>query len=151
MDYLPLYCAKKNGEEAITYELPEMEEFLCDTYGVTIYQEQIMLLSRKLAGFSKTEADLLRRSIVKRKTIILAKQREQFINGGIAKGFQEEILCRIWDDWVKRGPFMFNKSHSACYALISYQTAWLKRHYPEEFFTALLDSTRAWRIVTLMK
>lgn len=140
MDYLPLYCAKKNGEEAITYELPEMEEFLCDTYGVTIYQEQIMLLSRKLAGFSKTEADLLRRSIVKRKTIILAKQREQFINGGIAKGFQEEILCRIWDDWVKRGPFMFNKSHSACYALISYQTAWLKRHYPEEFFTALLDN-----------
>ena len=140
MDYLPLYCARKNGDEAITYELPEMEEFLCNTYGVTIYQEQIMLLSRKLAGFSKTDADLLRRAISKKKTMILAKLKAQFIFGGIAKGYQEQTLSRIWDDWVKRGPFMFNKSHSACYALVSYQTAWLKCHYPEEFFAALLNN-----------
>ena len=140
MDYLPVYCARKNGKKAVTYELPEMEEFLFDTYGVTIYQEQIMLLSRKLAGFSKTDADLLRRAISKRKMMILAKLKVQFINGGSAKGYPEEKLSRIWDDWVKRGLFMFNKSHSACYALISYQTAWLKLHYPEEFLAVLLNN-----------
>ena len=140
MDYLPVYCARKNGKKAVTYELPEMEEFLFDTYGVTIYQEQIMLLSRKLAGFSKTDADLLRRAISKRKMMILAKLKVQFISGGSAKGYPEEKLSRIWDDWVKRGLFMFNKSHSACYALISYQTAWLKLHYPEEFLAVLLNN-----------
>lgn len=135
--YLSHYCDRTNGGEAISYELPEMEEFLSDTYGVTIYQEQIMLLSMKLGGFSGIEADYLRRALGTRKTRVLAEMKTRFINGGRAKGHPEQKLLLVWDDWEERGLYMFNKSHAACYALISYQTAWLKCHYRLEYDAVL--------------
>ncbi len=136
-DHLPLYCARKNGNEAVTYELPEMEEYLSDTYGVAIYQEQIMLLSRKLAGFTNVEADLLRRALSNNKFLIMEELKTQFINRGCAKGYPGKKLRLIWDDWKERGPYLFNKSHAACHALVSYQTAWLKCHYRLEYDAAL--------------
>jgi len=139
MDYIPDFVDRKLGTKAIEYDLPEMEEFLCDTYGVTVYQEQVMLLSQKLAGFTKGEADKLRKAMGKKQIDILNSLKDKFMEGGRKNGHPEKILDKIWKDWEKFAQYAFNKSHATCYAWISYQTAWLKSHYPSEFFAANLS------------
>ena len=143
MDYIPDFVARKQGEQAIEYDLPEMEEYLQDTYGVTVYQEQVMLLSQKLAGFTKGEADKLRKAMGKKQIDILNSLKDKFMSGGIANGHPEKILDKIWKDWEKFAQYAFNKSHATCYAWVSYQTGWLKAHYPSEFFASCLDSAKS--------
>jgi len=140
MDYIPLFIQRKHGEEAIEYDLPEMEEYLKETHGVTVYQEQVMLLSQKLANFTKGQADQLRKGMGKKILSILNELKPKFIEGGISNGHPEEILEKIWGDWEKFAAYAFNKSHSTCYAYIAYQTAYLKAHYPAEFMAACLSS-----------
>jgi len=140
MDYIPLFIQRKHGEEAIEYDLPEMEEYLKETYGVTVYQEQVMLLSQKIANFTKGEADQLRKAMGKKIFALLSKLKPKFIEGGISNGHPEEILEKIWKDWEKFAAYAFNKSHSTCYAFIAYQTAYLKAHYPAEFMAACLSN-----------
>ena len=139
MDYIPDFIARKQGEQPIEYDLPEMKEFLADTYGVTVYQEQVMLLSQKLAGFTKGEADQLRKAMGKKIFEMLASLKGKFMEGGMKNGHPEKTLDKIWKDWEKFAQYAFNKSHSTCYAWVSYQTAWLKCHYPSEFFASCLD------------
>ena len=139
MDYIPNFVARKLGTEKIEYDLPEMEEYLKDTYGVTVYQEQVMLLSQKLAGFSKGDADRLRKAMGKKQIDILMDLQGKFMEGGMKNGHPEKTLDKIWKDWKKFAQYAFNKSHSTCYAWVSYQTAWLKCHYPAEFFAANLS------------
>lgn len=139
MDYIPQFVARKRGEEPITYDLPEMEEFLKETYGVTVYQEQVMLISQKIAGFSKGKADKLRKAMGKKNIDILQSLHDDFIKGGTGNGHPVEILEKIWRDWVKFASYAFNKSHATCYAWVSYQTGWLKAHYPAEFQAANLS------------
>ena len=139
MAYIPNYIERKHGREPIIYDLPEMEEFLKDTYGITVYQEQVMLLSQKLAGFSKGDADYLRKAMGKKDRNQLDKMKAQFISGGTANGFKAPILEKIWTDWEKFAQYAFNKSHSTCYALVAYQTAYLKAHYPSEYMAAVLN------------
>ena len=139
MDYIPDFIARKQGEQPIEYDLPEMKEFLADTYGVTVYQEQVMLLSQKLAGFTKGEADQLRKAMGKKIFEMLASLKGKFMEGGMKNGHPEKKLDKIWKDWEKFAQYAFNKSHSTCYAWVSYQTAWLKCHYPSEFFASCLD------------
>ncbi len=136
MDFIPSFIARKQGTEKIEYDLPEMEEILQDTYGVTVYQEQVMLLSRKLAGFTRGEADKLRKAMGKKQKAIIAELKDKFIKGGIANGHPEAALNKIYKQWEKFAEYAFNKSHATCYAWVSYQTAWLKCHYPAEFFAA---------------
>ena len=136
MDFIPSFVARKQGTEKIEYDLPEMEEILQDTYGVTVYQEQVMLLSRKLAGFTRGEADKLRKAMGKKQKAIIAELKDKFIKGGIANGHPEATLNKIYKQWEKFAEYAFNKSHATCYAWVSYQTAWLKCHYPAEFFAA---------------
>ncbi len=143
MDYIPDFVARKLGEKKIEYDLPEMEEILQDTYGVTVYQEQVMLLSQKLAGFTKGEADKLRKAMGKKQIDILNSLKDKFMAGGQEKGHPEAVLDKIWKDWEKFAQYAFNKSHSTCYAWVSYQTGWLKCHYPSEFFASCLDSARS--------
>ena len=143
MDYIPDFVARKQGEQAIEYDLPEMEEYLQDTYGVTVYQEQVMLLSQKLAGFTKGEADKLRKAMGKKQIDILNSLKDKFMTGGQANGHPEKILDKIWKDWEKFAQYAFNKSHATCYAWVSYQTGWLKCHYPSEFFASCLDSAKS--------
>ncbi|MBQ4389691.1 MAG: DNA polymerase III subunit alpha [Bacteroidales bacterium] len=143
MDYIPDFVARKLGEQAIEYDLPEMEEFLQDTYGVTVYQEQVMLLSQKLAGFTKGEADKLRKAMGKKQIDILNSLKDKFMSGGTAKGHPEAVLDKIWKDWEKFAQYAFNKSHATCYAWVSYQTGWLKCHYPSEFFASCLDCAKS--------
>ncbi len=140
MDYIPLFIQRKHGEEAIEYDLPIMEEILKETYGVTVYQEQVMLLSQKLANFTKGQADVLRKAMGKKIIALLDKLKPKFIEGGKANGHPEEILEKIWKDWEKFAAYAFNKSHSTCYAFIAYQTAYLKAHYPAEFMAACLSN-----------
>ena len=140
MEYIPSFIARKHGKEAISYDLPEMEEYLKETYGVTVYQEQVMLLSQKLAGFSKGEADVLRKAMGKKIFALLQKLKPQFIEGGATQGHSREILEKIWKDWEAFASYAFNKSHSTCYALIAYQTAYLKAHYPSEYMAAVLSN-----------
>ncbi len=140
MEYIPSFIARKHGKEEISYDLPEMEESLKDTYGVTVYQEQVMLLSQKLAGFSKGDADVLRKAMGKKIFALLQKLKPQFINGGENLGHPKEILEKIWKDWEAFASYAFNKSHSTCYALIAYQTAYLKAHYPSEYMAAVLSN-----------
>ena len=139
MAYIPSYIERKHGREPINYDLPEMEEILKDTYGITVYQEQVMLLSQKLAGFSKGDADYLRKAMGKKDRNQLDKMKAQFISGGAVKGFKVPILEKIWTDWEKFAQYAFNKSHSTCYALVAYQTAYLKAHYPSEYMAAVLN------------
>ncbi|HEY8690052.1 MAG TPA: DNA polymerase III subunit alpha [Chitinophagaceae bacterium] len=139
MAYIPNYIERKHGREPIIYDLPEMEEYLKDTYGITVYQEQVMLLSQKLAGFSKGDADYLRKAMGKKDRNQLDKMKAQFISGGTGKGFKASILEKIWTDWEKFAQYAFNKSHSTCYALVAYQTAYLKAHYPSEYMAAVLN------------
>jgi len=143
MDYIPNFVNRKWGLEAIEYDLPEMEEFLNDTYGVTVYQEQVMLLSQKLAGFTKGEADKLRKAMGKKQIDILNSLKDKFMSGGMANGHPEKVLDKIWKDWEKFAQYAFNKSHATCYAWVSYQTGWLKCHYPSEFFAACLTSAKS--------
>ena len=143
MDYIPNFVNRKLGAEAIEYDLPEMEEYLADTYGVTVYQEQVMLLSQKLAGFTKGEADKLRKAMGKKQIDILNSLKDKFMTGGMANGHPEKVLDKIWKDWEKFAQYAFNKSHATCYAWVSYQTGWLKCHYPSEFFASCLTYAKS--------
>ena len=140
LEYIPSFVDRKNGNEEITYDLPAMEEYLEETYGITVYQEQVMLLSQKLAGFSKGDADVLRKAMGKKIFSLLQKLKPQFIDGGKANGHPEEVLEKIWKDWEAFAAYAFNKSHSTCYAWIGYQTAYLKAHYPAEYMAAVLSN-----------
>ena len=139
MDYIPSFVARKHGKEKIEYDLPEMEEYLHDTYGITVYQEQVMLLSQKLAGFTKGQADVLRKAMGKKQKAVLDKMKDDFIQGATERGHDKKICEQIWTDWEAFAQYAFNKSHSTCYAYVSYQTAYLKAHYPSEFMAALLS------------
>ena len=140
LEYIPSFVRRKNGEEKIQYDIPIMEDFLKGTYGITVYQEQVMQLSQKLANFSKGDADTLRKAMGKKIFSLLEKLKPNFINGGIDNGYDEEILEKIWKDWEAFASYAFNKSHSTCYALIAYQTAYLKSHYPAEYMAAVLSN-----------
>ena len=140
LEYIPSFVDRKNGKELISYDLPAMEEYLNETYGITVYQEQVMLLSQKLAGFSKGDADVLRKAMGKKIFALLNKLKPQFINGGKSNGHPEDILEKIWKDWEAFAAYAFNKSHSTCYAWIGYQTAYLKAHYPAEYMAAVLSN-----------
>jgi len=142
MEYIPNYIKRKFGEEKITYPIPEMEEYLKDTYGITVYQEQVMLLSQKLAGFSKGKADTLRKAMGKKKKELMKKLKSEFIEGGIKNNYKKSILEKIWNDWEAFAEYAFNKAHSTCYSHLAYQTAYLKAHYPIEFFVALLNNNK---------
>ena len=143
MDYIPDFVARKQGEQAIEYDLPDMAEYLEDTYGITVYQEQVMLLSQKLAGFTKGEADKLRKAMGKKLIDVLQSLKGKFMEGGIANGHPEKVLDKIWKDWEKFAQYAFNKSHATCYAWVSYQTGWLKCHYPSEFFASCLTCAKS--------
>ena len=139
MEYIPNFIARKQGQEPVTYEIPDMEEYLSDTYGITVYQEQVMLLSQKLAGFTGGEADTLRKAMGKKKRDVLDKMKPKFIEGCRERGHDSRICEKIWGDWEAFASYAFNKSHSTCYAYIAYQTGYLKAHYPSEFMAALLS------------
>lgn len=140
MEYIPKFIARKHGKESIEYELDVMEEYLKETYGITVYQEQVMLLSQKIAGFSKGDADVLRKAMGKKIAALLAKLKPKFIEGGVNNGHSQEVLEKIWKDWEAFASYAFNKSHSTCYAWIGYQTAYLKANYPEEYMAAVLSN-----------
>ncbi|MEO6613286.1 MAG: DNA polymerase III subunit alpha [Chitinophagaceae bacterium] len=140
MAYIPNYIDRKHGREAISYDLPEMAEFLEETYGITVYQEQVMLLAQKLAGFSKGDADVLRKAMGKKQKSVLDKMKAQFISGATEKLLPAERLEKIWTDWEAFAQYAFNKSHSTCYAYVAYQTAYLKAHYPAEYMSAVLNN-----------
>lgn len=139
MEYIPSFIARKHGQEKVTYDIADMEEYLKDTYGITVYQEQVMLLSQKLAGFTGGQADTLRKAMGKKKKDVLDKMKPQFIEGAQKNGHDPKICEKIWSDWEAFASYAFNKSHSTCYAYVSYQTAYLKAHYPAEFMAALLS------------
>ncbi|MCB0431595.1 MAG: DNA polymerase III subunit alpha, partial [Mangrovimonas sp.] len=140
MEYIPSFIKRKHGQEDIIYDLPDMEEYLKETYGITVYQEQVMLLSQKLAGFSKGDADVLRKAMGKKIFALLQKLKPQFLDGGEANGHPRDVLEKIWKDWEAFASYAFNKSHSTCYAWIAYQTAYLKAHYPAEYMAAVLSN-----------
>ena len=140
LEYIPSFVDRKNGNEEISYDLPEMAEYLEETYGITVYQEQVMLLSQKLASFSKGDADVLRKAMGKKIFSLLQKLKPQFIEGGMNNGHSQEVLEKIWKDWEAFAAYAFNKSHSTCYAWIGYQTAYLKTHYPAEYMAAVLSN-----------
>lgn len=140
MQYIPKFILRKHGKEKIEYDLPDMEEYLEETYGITVYQEQVMLLSQKLAGFSKGDADLLRKGMGKKIDAILDNLKPKFIEGCLERKHDLTIVEKIWSDWEAFTKYAFNKSHSTCYALIAYQTAYLKAHYPSEFMSAVLTN-----------
>ncbi len=141
MDYIPSFIKRKNGKEPIHYDIPAMEKYLKETYGITVYQEQVMLLSQELAGFTKGEADTLRKAMGKKIKSMLDDLYPKFIEGGEKNGHPKEILDKIWKDWEAFAKYAFNKSHSTCYAYLGYQTAYLKANYPEEFMSAVLSNS----------
>ncbi len=138
MQYIPKYIARKHGREQVTYDLPEMEEYLQDTNGITVYQEQVMLLSQKLAGFSKGQADTLRKAMGKKDRKTLDDLKDVFINGAVARGLDKKKLEKVWTDWEAFASYAFNKSHSTCYAFVAFQTAYLKANYPSEYMASVL-------------
>ena len=138
--YIPNFIDRKHGRETITYDLPEMEEYLKESYGITVYQEQVMLLAQKIAGFSKGDADVLRKAMGKKQKSVLDKMKAQFIKGATEKGHPADKLEKIWTDWEAFAQYAFNKSHSTCYAYVAYQTAYLKAHYPSEYMAAVLNN-----------
>ncbi len=140
MEYIPSFVRRKHGEEEIDYDLPAMEEYLKETYGITVYQEQVMLLSQKLADFTKGEADVLRKAMGKKQIAVLAKMKPKFIEQASANGHDPKVLEKVWKDWEAFASYAFNKSHSTCYAWIAYQTAYLKAHYPAEYMAAVLSN-----------
>ena len=140
MEYIPSFIRRKHGDEEIVYDLPAMEEYLKETYGITVYQEQVMLLSQKLANFTKGEADVLRKAMGKKIFALLEKLKPKFLDGGESNGHPRDVLEKIWKDWEAFASYAFNKSHSTCYAWIAYQTAYLKAHYPAEYMAAVLSN-----------
>jgi len=140
MDYIPDFVQRKRGEQPITYDLEAMEEYLRETYGITVYQEQVMRISQKVGGFSKGKADVLRKAMGKKKLDMLQSLYGEFMEGGVSRGHPKDTLDKIWKDWVKFASYAFNKSHATCYAWVSYQTGWLKAHYPAEFQAANLTN-----------
>jgi DNA polymerase-3 subunit alpha len=138
MEYIPDFIKRKHGREAIRYDLPEMEEYLKDTYGITVYQEQVMLLSQKLAGFSKGDADVLRKAMGKKQREVLDKMKGKFIEGCLRNNIEDRVADKIWKDWEAFAEYAFNKSHSTCYSLVAYHTAYLKANYPAEYMAAVL-------------
>ena len=142
MDYIPSFIARKNGREEIKYDIPCMEKYLKDTYGITVYQEQVMLLSRQLADFTRGESDALRKAMGKKKKDIVDAMKPKFIEGGKKNGHDPKVLEKIWADWEKFASYAFNKSHAACYSWVAYQTAYLKANYPAEFMAAIMSRRR---------
>ena len=142
MDYIPSFIARMNGREEIKYDIPCMEKYLKDTYGITVYQEQVMLLSRQLADFTRGESDALRKAMGKKKKDIVDAMKPKFIEGGKKNGHDPQILEKIWADWEKFASYAFNKSHAACYSWVAYQTAYLKANYPAEFMAAIMSRRR---------
>ena len=139
MDYIPSFIARKNGREEIKYDIPCMEKYLKDTYGITVYQEQVMLLSRQLANFTRGESDALRKAMGKKKKAIVDAMKPKFIDGGKANGHDPKVLEKIWADWEKFASYAFNKSHATCYSWVAYQTGYLKAHYPAEYMAAVMS------------
>ncbi len=139
MDYIPSFIARKNGREEIKYDIPCMEKYLKDTYGITVYQEQVMLLSRQLANFTRGESDALRKAMGKKKKAIVDAMKPKFIEGGKANGHDPKVLEKIWADWEKFASYAFNKSHATCYSWVAYQTGYLKAHYPAEYMAAVMS------------
>ncbi len=146
--YIPNFIDRKHGREPITYDLAEMEEMLSETYGITVYQEQVMLLSQKLANFSKGDADVLRKAMGKKQKAVLDKMKAQFVAGATKNGHAANILEKVWTDWEAFAQYAFNKSHSTCYAFVAYQTAYLKAHYPSEYMAAVLNHAGAIEKIT---
>ena len=142
MDYIPSFIARKNGREEIKYDIPCMEKYLKDTYGITVYQEQVMLLSRQLADFTRGESDALRKAMGKKKKDIVDAMKPKFIEGGKKNGHDPKVLDKIWADWEKFASYAFNKSHAACYSWVAYQTAYLKANYPAEYMAAIMTRRR---------
>jgi DNA polymerase III subunit alpha len=142
IEYIPNFIARKHGREKVQYDVPEMAEYLEETYGITVYQEQVMLLSQSLAGFSKGDADVLRKAMGKKQKSVLDKMKGQFISGATAKGHPADKLEKIWTDWEAFAAYAFNKSHSTCYAFVAFQTAYLKAHYPGEYMAAVLSNNQ---------
>ncbi len=138
MDYIPDFIKRKNNPALVQYDIPCMEKYLKDTYGITVYQEQVMLLSRQLANFTRGESDALRKAMGKKKKAIVDQMKPKFLAQGKANGHDPEILEKIWGDWEKFASYAFNKSHATCYSWVAYQTAYLKAHYPAEFMAALM-------------
>lgn len=143
MEYIPNFIARKHGKEAISYDIPAMEEYLAETYGITVYQEQVMLLSQSLAGFTKGEADVLRKAMGKKKRDVLDKMKPQFIDQAKEKGHPEEQLEKIWKDWEAFAAYAFNKSHSTCYSVVAYHTGYLKANYPSEYMASVLTHNQS--------
>ena len=139
MDYIPSFIARKTGKEPISYDIPCMEKYLKDTYGITVYQEQVMLLSRQLANFTRGESDALRKAMGKKKKAIVDAMKPKFIEGGQKNGHDPKVLEKIWADWEKFASYAFNKSHAACYSWVAFQTAYLKANYPPEFMAAIMS------------
>ena len=142
MGYIPQFIRRKHGEEPITYDIPVMEKYLKDTYGITVYQEQVMLLSRLLADFTRGESDALRKAMGKKKKDIVDAMKPKFIEGGKKNGHDPKILEKIWSDWEAFASYAFNKSHAACYSWVAFQTAYLKANYPAEFMAAIMSRRR---------
>jgi DNA polymerase-3 subunit alpha len=142
MDYIPSFIARKNGREEIKYDIPCMEKYLKDTYGITVYQEQVMLLSRQLANFTRGQSDALRKAMGKKKKKIVDEMKPMFIEGGMKNGHDPAVLDKIWGDWEKFASYAFNKSHAACYSWVAFQTAYLKANYPAEFMAAIMSRRR---------
>ncbi len=140
LEYIPNFIARKHGKEPITYDLPEMEEYLKETYGITVYQEQVMRLSQKLANFSKGDADLLRKAMGKKIKALLDELKPKFIGGCKDNGHDEKIAEKIWKDWEAFAAYAFNKSHSTCYSVVAFQTAYLKANHPAEYMAAVLTN-----------
>lgn len=140
LEYIPSFVRRKNGDEEIKYDLDACAEYLSETYGITVYQEQVMLLSQSLAGFTKGEADVLRKAMGKKQKDVLDKMKPKFVTQAAEKGHDAKILEKIWKDWEAFASYAFNKSHSTCYAWIAYQTAYLKAHYPAEYMAAVLSN-----------
>ncbi|GAB4230978.1 MAG: DNA polymerase III subunit alpha [Ekhidna sp.] len=143
MEYIPNFIARKHGKEPITYDIPAMEEYLAETYGITVYQEQVMLLSQSLAGFTKGEADVLRKAMGKKKRDVLDQMKPKFIKQAKEKGHPEEQLEKIWKDWEAFAAYAFNKSHSTCYSVVAYHTGYLKANYPAEYMASVLTHNQS--------
>ena len=143
LEYIPTFIKRKHGLEKIVYDLPEMEELLRETYGVTVYQEQVMLLSQKLAGFTKGDADVLRKAMGKKDRATLDKMKGKFLEGTAQRGFDAKVCEKVWTDWEAFAQYAFNKSHSTCYAFVAYQTAWLKANYPAEYMASVLTHNQS--------
>jgi len=143
MAYIPDFIARKHGKQDITYDLPDNEEYLAETYGITVYQEQVMLLSQKLANFTKGEADMLRKAMGKKKKKLIDEMWPKFLEGCQTNGHPEEVCKKIWKDWEAFASYAFNKSHSTCYAFVAFQTAYLKAHYPSEFMASVLNHNKS--------